>query len=93
MAEADGLAIFVATLEGYEPGDAAKLTVLAFVAAQDEAGAEAAALAALAERGWTEVVSLRAGEVTDEAAVPADFATAMDSARRWGLGLIIYEQD
>ncbi|WP_334161180.1 hypothetical protein [Phenylobacterium sp.] len=87
------MAIFVATLEGYEPDDPARLTVLAFVAAEDEAGAQAQALAALAERGWTEVASLRAGEVTDEAAVPDDFATAMDSARRWGLGLIIYEPE
>lgn len=81
------------TLEGFEPGDPTRLTVLAFVGAADEAAAEAAALAALAERRWTEVRALRAGEVTDEAAVPADFATAMESARRWGLGLIIYEQE
>ena len=87
------MAIFVVTLEGFEPGDPARLTVLAFVQAQDEAGAEAAATAALAERAWTDVQALRAGEVTDEAAVPADFATAMASARRWGLGLIIYEQE
>ena len=87
------MAIFVVTLEGFEPGDPARLTVLAFVQAEDGAGAEAAATAALAERGWTGVEALRAGEVTDEAAVPADFATAMASARRWGLGLIIYEQE
>lgn len=87
------MAIFVVTLEGYEPEDPTRLTVLAFVAAEDEAGAQAAALGALAERRWTGVEALRAGEVTDEAAVPADFATAMDSARRHGLGLIIYEQE
>lgn len=87
------MAIFVVTLEGYEPGDPAPLTVLAFVEAEDEAGAEAAARGALAERRWTEVRALRAGEVTDEAAVPADFETAMASARRWGVGLVIYEQE
>jgi hypothetical protein len=86
------LPIFVVTLEGYEPPDPARLTVLAFVQAADEGDAQQGALSALAERRWTSVQALRAGEVTDEAAVPADFERALESARRCGLGLIIYEE-
>jgi hypothetical protein len=85
------LAIFVVTLEGTEPPDPARLTVLAFVRAEDEPAAEQAGLAALANRRWAEVAVLRCGEVIDEAAVPVDFARAMDSARQFGLGLIIYD--
>ncbi|HEY8615689.1 hypothetical protein [Phenylobacterium sp.] len=84
--------IFVVTLEGREPGDPTPLTVLAFVQAADQPRADQTALAALAERSWNGVAHVRTGEVTDEAAVPPDFARAMDSARRFGLGLIIYEQ-
>ncbi|MCR5877840.1 hypothetical protein [Phenylobacterium sp. J367] len=83
--------IFVVTLEGKEPGDPTPLTVLAFIQAPDEAAAEQGALAALADRNWPEARFVRAGEVTDEAAVPPDFATALASANRHGLGLIIYE--
>ncbi|WP_374469244.1 hypothetical protein [Phenylobacterium sp.] len=86
------MSIFVVTLEGREPPDPARLTVLAFVEAPDEAAAEQGAHAALAERQWSDVRWLRTGEVTDEAAVPEDFSRAMASARRFGLGLIIYEE-
>jgi hypothetical protein len=86
------LSIFVVTLEGKEPGDPTPLTVLAFVEAADEAEAERQGLAALSDRRWPEARFVRAGEVTDEAAVPPDFANALASARRHGLGLIIYEQ-
>jgi hypothetical protein len=83
--------VFVVTLEGVEPPDPARLTVLAFVAADTGEEAEATGTAALDQRGWTDVQALRAGEITDEGAVPADFANAFASARRHGIGLIIYD--
>jgi hypothetical protein len=83
--------VFVVTLEGVEPPDPILLTVLAFVPAETADEAEAAGMAALGGRGWTDVRALRAGEITDENAVPPDFANAFASARRHGVGLIIYE--
>lgn len=88
---ADPQPIFVVTLEGIEPPDAAMLTVLAFTAADDEASAMDRAAAELAACDWREIRALRAGEVIDEAALPEDFAAAMANARRFGCALIIYE--
>ncbi len=83
--------VFVVTLEGVEPPDPGRLTVLAFVAAADDDAAQALATAELARRGWTDVRALRVGEITDEGAVPSDFARAFESARTYGVGLIIYD--
>jgi hypothetical protein len=84
--------IFVVTLQGVETAGAPPLTVLAFVAAADEAAAHATGLAEVEALGWTGVEAQRAGEVTDETALPDDFRRAMAAARQWGCGLIIYDE-
>ena len=84
--------VFVVTLQGVEAGGAAPLTVLAFVTADDEAAAEAIGVAEVEALGWGAVEALRTGAVTDEAALPDDFRDAMAVARKWGCGLIIYDE-
>ena len=84
--------VFVVTLEGVEPPASAVLTVLAFVAAVDAEAAEATGAAEVAALGWRDVAVVRSGEVTDVEALPADFAGAMATARRFGCGLIIYDE-
>lgn len=84
--------VFVVTLQGLEPPGPQPLTVLAFVTADSTGAAEAVGAAEVAAMGWTEVAVLRTGEVTDAAALPRDFAGAMETARRFGCGLIIYDE-
>ena len=86
------MGVFVVTLEGREEEGGPALTVLAFVCADEEAEAEAAAMRELEGFGWREVSALRSGEVTDETALPEDFRGAMETARRYGCGLIIYDE-
>jgi hypothetical protein len=85
-------AVFVVTLEGVEAAGAPALTVLAFMRAADEAEAERGATAELEALGWTGVQVLRSGEVTDAAALPEDFRAAMQTALKFGCGLVIYEE-
>jgi len=85
--------VFVVTLEGVEAQGAPPLTVLAFVRAATAEAAEAGAAAELAGLGWSAVQVLRSGEVTDAAALPEDFRGAMQTALRFGCGLIIYDAD
>lgn len=84
--------VFVVTLEAVETGGQAPLTVLAFVRADDETAAGAAATAELAGLGWGDIRILRAGEVTNPDALPEDFRGAMANALTWGCGLIIYDE-
>jgi hypothetical protein len=89
--------IFVATVEAVagpenDVPDGRKYSILAFVEAGDEAAAGVRAERELTETGWIDIEVLRCGEVTDEAAVPADFVQALETARRWGCGLIVYEE-
>ena len=86
------MAVFVVTLEGVEAAGAPALTVLAFVSAAADAQAEAAAVRELEGLGWRDVSALRSGEITDEAALPDDFRAALETARRYGCGLIIYDE-
>jgi hypothetical protein len=90
--DAQPTGVFVVTLQGVEAPGPQPLTVLAFVAAQTAEAAEAVGADEVAALGWTDVAVLRSGEVTDEAALPADFAGAMETARRFGCGLIIYDE-
>jgi hypothetical protein len=86
-------AIFVVTLEAVEgAGGGPRLTVLAFVPGTSGAEAEAAAAAELGSFGWSDIRTLRHGEVTDEAALPEDFRGAFANARRHGCGLIVYDR-
>lgn len=64
--------------------------ILAFVRADDEAGAERGAAAGLDALGWIEGRILRAGEITDPGAVPEDLRPAMARAERDGCALIVY---
>ena len=84
--------MFVVTLEGAEPPASAVLTVLAFVEAESPEAAEATGAAEVVALGWRDVAVVRSGEVTDVDALPADFAGAMATARRFGCGLIIYDE-
>jgi len=89
---AESVPVFVVTLEGVEPPATAALTVLAFVTAPTAEAAEATGAAEVAALGWIDVAVVRSGEVTDASALPADFAGAMETARRFGCGLIIYDE-
>ena len=89
---AHDLPCFLVTLEADETPSGPRLKVLAFALGDDEAGATAAAVADLEEQGWTGIAALRAGEVTDPAAMPPDFRSAYETALRWGCGLIIYDE-
>ena len=90
-------AVFVVTVRavaGPESADAdgRAYAILAFVAAEAEPEAELAARQDLEAQGWVDIQIERIGEITDEAAVPEDFARAMQTARRWGCALIIYDE-
>lgn len=85
------MTVSVVTLEGVEAPGTPALTVLAFVRAATPAAAEAGALAELAALGWSNVRALRTGEVTDPGALPEDFRGAMETALRFGCGLIVYD--
>lgn len=89
MAE-ERLPVFVVTLEATEGGRPA--SVLAFAQAATEAAGEAMATAELQAFGWTGIRVLRTAELIDEAALPGDFQGALDNARAYGCGLIIYDE-
>ena len=84
--------VFLITLQAVEPPATAPLTVLAFALAATVDEATATAKAELASFGWIEIQALRTGELMDEAALPADFRDAVANARRYGCGLIIYDE-
>ena len=84
--------VFVVTLQGVEAPSPRPLTVLAFVASETAEAAEAVGADEVAALGWTDVAVVRSGEVSDAAALPADFATAMQTALRFGCALIIYDE-
>lgn len=90
--EVEPPAVFVVTLEGMEAGEG-PLTVLAFMRAETAAEAEAGAIVEVEGLGWSQVVVLRCGEVTDAAALPEDFRNAMATALKFGSGLIIYDPE
>ena len=80
------------TLQGVEVAGGPALTVLAFVAADAADAGEAQAVREVEAMGWREVAALRSGEVVDESALPDDFRGALATARRYGCGLIIYDE-
>lgn len=65
--------------------------ILAFARAETEGGAEQAAMAGLAARGWIEGYVLRTGEITDPTGVPEDLKGAFERGRDEGCALIVYE--
>ena len=73
------------------PGTA-PLTVLAFARADDEPAAEAVAVADLEGLGWSDIAVQRIGALVDWDALPDDFKGAVDTAVRFGCGLIIYDE-
>ena len=84
--------VFLVTLKAVETPGAAPLTVLAFARADDEDAAKAVATADLDGLGWTDVAVERTGALVDWEALPADFRGAVDTAVRFGCGLIIYDE-
>lgn len=89
--------VFVVTLEARgAPGTPDErpepYAALAFARAPTEDAAMALGAEELARAGFVEVRAVRAGEVTDPGALPADFAGAMQTALAYGCGLIIYDE-
>jgi hypothetical protein len=84
--------VFLVTLQAVETAGAAPLTVLAFARADDEDAARAVATADLEGLGWTDIVVERTGALVDWNALPDDFRGAVDTAVRFGCGLIIYDE-
>ncbi len=84
-------AIFLVTLQAVETTGGPPLAVLAFARADGETAAMKVAVDELAAFGWTDIEAVRTGEITDFDALPHDFRPAVDTARRFGCGLIIYD--
>jgi len=89
---ADRPSVFLVTLEAVEVAGSAGLTVLAFACAETEGAARAVAIDDLQGLGWTGIRIVRTGELVDFAALPDDFRGAVDTALRFGCGLIIYDE-
>jgi hypothetical protein len=83
--------VFLVTLQGVELAGSAPLTVLAFARADDEDAAAAVAVADLEGLGWTGIAVERIGALVDWDALPDDFRSAVDTAIRYGCGLIVYD--
>lgn len=84
--------VFLVTLRAVEAPGGPALTVLAFARADDEAAGQAVARADLEGLGWTDIEVQRVGELVDWNALPDDFKGAVDTAVRFGCGLIIYDE-
>lgn len=84
--------VFLVTLRAVETPGTAPLTVLAFARADDEDTAKAVAVADLEGFGWSDIDVQRTGELVDWDALPDDFRSAVDTAVRFGCGLIIYDE-
>lgn len=84
--------VFLVTLQAVEAPGAPALTVLAFARADDEDAARAVAIADLEGLGWSDIAVARVGELVDWDALPDDFRSAVDTAVRFGCGLIIYDE-
>jgi hypothetical protein len=89
---ADRPSVFLVTLEAVEVAGSAALTVLAFARADTEDAAKSVATEDLRGLGWTDVQVVRTGELVDFDALPDDFRGAVDTAVRFGCGLIIYDE-
>jgi hypothetical protein len=89
---ADRPSVFLVTLAAVEVVGSAALTVLAFARADTEDAAKAVAVEDLHRLGWTDIQVVRTGELVDFTALPEDFRGAVDTAVRFGCGLIIYDQ-
>lgn len=72
--------------------DGRRYDLLVFALGSDEAAAETAARGGLSALGWDEPAILRAGEITDEAAVPDDLRPALANARTRGCAIIVYDE-
>jgi hypothetical protein len=84
--------VFLVTLEAVEIAGSPPLTVLAFACADTEDAAKTVAVADLEGLGWTDAIVVRTGELIDFEALPDDFRAAVDTAVRFGCGLIIYDE-
>jgi len=89
--------VFVVTVEavagpGVDPPDGRRYTILAFACAADEAAAALVARADLAAGGWMDIEVLRTGEIVRPEAVPDDLRNALETARRFGCALVIYDE-
>ena len=80
------------TLQAVEDAGSSPLTVLAFARAEDEAAASAVAVADLEGLGWREIAVQSIGALVDHGALPDDFRGAVETAMRFGCGLIIYDE-
>ncbi len=89
---ADRPSVFLVTLEAVEVVGSPPLTVLAFARAGTGDAARAVATEELGSLGWTDIKVVRTGELVDFDALPEDFRGAVDTAVRFGCGLIIYDQ-
>ena len=84
-------AVAVAGPEHAQP-DGRRYDILVFARAGDEDEACAVALHGLAQLGWTDSVALRAGEITDPDAIPADLRGAFERALAHGCALLVYDE-
>lgn len=84
--------VFLVTLQAVETPGAAPLTVLAFARADDERSAQGVAVTDLRGLGWTDITVIRIGALVDWDALPGDFQGAVDTAVKFGCGLIIYDE-
>jgi hypothetical protein len=80
------------TLQAVEHEGSPPLTVLAFACAGDENAASAVAVGDLQGLGWRDIAVQRIGVLVDHGALPDDFRAAVDTAMRFGCGLIIYDE-
>lgn len=81
----------VAGPEHAEP-DGRSYDILVFARADGEAAALRVALQGLARLGWTDAQALRAGEITDPDAIPADLRGAFERALAGGCALLVYDE-
>jgi hypothetical protein len=72
--------------------DGRRYDILIFARADGEAAAQDVALQGLAQLGWTQARALRAGEITDPDAIPADLRGAFERALANGCALLVYDE-
>jgi hypothetical protein len=90
------MSVFVVTMRAIagpqnSTPDGRPYDILAFVRAETDAEAEAAACAGLTAGGWIEAYVQRTGEITNPDATPEDLRPAMERGERDGCALIVYE--
>lgn len=92
-----GATIFVVTLQAVagpenSTPDGRRYDLLVFARAETEAEAEQVAFRGVAQLGWIDARALRAGEITDPDALPADFRSSFQGAQAAGCAVIVYDE-